>query len=95
MQVTDELDFVAMNKFQKDFFLFRQLEWERYRESYPSVQQGDLSDPAYFDFISFCQHATVASEMRSGSQVFEELVDAEGTSQVRVEAQLMKHATLI
>ncbi|KAL1526222.1 hypothetical protein AB1Y20_014947 [Prymnesium parvum] len=68
-QVADELDFVAMNQFQQEFFLFRQAEWERYREGLPRLQQGDLSDAAYFDFISFCQHATIAAEMRRGSQV--------------------------
>lgn len=83
-QVADDLDFVAMNKFQKDFFLLRQSEWDRYRKDLPNLQQGDLSDPAYFDFISFCQHATLAAEMSQGSQVFEELVNAEGTSQVLI-----------
>jgi hypothetical protein len=38
--VVDDLDFVPMDEFQKDFFLFRQDEWE-----------GDLADPLYFDFI--------------------------------------------
>ena len=80
--VTDDLDFIAMNQFQKDFFVLRQGEWDRYRQELPNLQQGDLSNPSYFDFISFCQHATIAAEMRTGSQIFEELIDAEGTSQV-------------
>merc|ERR1719424_2092008 len=71
-----------MNQFQKDFFVLRQGEWDRYRQELPNLQQGDLSNPSYFDFISFCQHATIAAEMRTGSQIFEELIDAEGTSQV-------------
>lgn len=76
--VTDELDFVPMNEFQRSQFLFRQGEWDDYRQLLP-VQQGDLSDPAYFDFISFCQHATISQSMRSGRLIFEELQDANGT----------------
>jgi hypothetical protein len=49
--VADELEFVAMDEFQKDFFLFRQSEWEDYRDYHPTVMQGDLADPLYFDFI--------------------------------------------
>jgi hypothetical protein len=49
--VADELDFVAMDEFQKDFFLYRQSEWEDYRGYHPTVMQGDLADPLYFDFI--------------------------------------------
>lgn len=39
------------------FFLFRQKEWEDYRETYPMgfVRQGELTDPNYFDFISYSQ----------------------------------------
>jgi hypothetical protein len=33
--------------------------------------QGDLSDPLYFDFISFAQFATLSEEMLRGRQVFE------------------------
>jgi hypothetical protein len=49
--VVDDLDFVPMDEFQKDFFLFRQDEWEDYRGYHPTVMQGDLADPLYFDFI--------------------------------------------
>lgn len=80
--VADELNFVPMDQFQRDFFLLRQNEWDVYRETLPSVSQGDLADPAYFDFISFAQHATLASEMRDGQLLFNELVDANGTAVV-------------
>lgn len=79
--VADELDFMPMDEFQKDQFLFRQREWDVYRTQL-TVMQGDLTDPAYFDFISFCQYATLARGMRSGRIIFEELVDANGTSVV-------------
>jgi hypothetical protein len=40
----DELDFVAMNDFQKHFFEIRQGAWEVYLQDNPSVPQGRLSD---------------------------------------------------
>ena len=67
--VADELDFMPMDEFQKEQFLFRQREWDTYREKLP-VMQGDLTDPAYFDFISFCQYASIASGMRRGRMIF-------------------------
>ena len=80
--IADDMDFYPMDQFQKDFFLFRQNEWDRYREELPGVQQGMLSDPAYFDFISYAQYATLTSEFKDARQVFEELIDANGTSVV-------------
>ena len=70
----DFLDFVAMDEFQKSFFLFRQSEWEDYHEYHPLVLQGDLADPYYFDFISFTQYATISDKCRSGKQNFVEKV---------------------
>ena len=79
--VADELDFMPMDQFQKSQFIFRQREWDDYRTKL-QVSQGDLTDPAYFDFISFCQYATIADGMRQGRIVFEELTDANGTSTI-------------
>ena len=42
------------------------------------IKQGDLTDPDYFDFISFAQYATIAMAMRNGRDIFEEKVGAEG-----------------
>lgn len=42
------------------------------------IKQGDLTDPDYFDFISFAQYATVAMAIRNGRDFFEEKVGAEG-----------------
>jgi hypothetical protein len=53
--VVDDLDFVPMDEFQRDFFLFRQDEWEDYRGYHPTVMQGDLADPLYLDFIRYGQ----------------------------------------
>lgn len=53
--VVDDLDFVPMDEFQRDFFLFRQDEWEDYRGYHPTVMQGDLADPLYLDFIRYEQ----------------------------------------
>ncbi|CAM9650230.1 unnamed protein product [Ectocarpus sp. 6 AP-2014] len=77
-QVVDELDFVPMDDFQKQFFLLRQGEWLGYKENFPRIKQGDLADPDYFDFISFAQYASVAEAMRNGRDFFEEKVGAEG-----------------
>jgi len=41
------------------------------------VQQGDLTDPYYFDFISFAQYATIDREMKDPPIVFEEQVPTE------------------
>ena len=32
--MADELDFTPMDEFQKSFFLFRQSEWENYKQNY-------------------------------------------------------------
>ncbi|CEM07055.1 unnamed protein product [Vitrella brassicaformis CCMP3155] len=82
--VADELDFVPMNDFQKDFFLYRQNEWERYRERLKPmpITQGDLADANYFDFISFAQYLTLYTEMCSGQQLFVEKTGATGEEQL-------------
>ena len=36
-------------------------------------EQGDLTDPSYFDFITFAQLATISREMQQGRQHFEVL----------------------
>lgn len=52
---------------------------QRYvRSFFHRIKQGDLTDPDYFDFISFAQHASIAEAMRNGRQFFEEKVGAEG-----------------
>ena len=78
--VADDLDFMPMNDFQKKFFLLRQNEWDSYRDKVSRVRQGDLADPNYFDFISYCQYATISAGMRNGKLVFNELIDSNGTS---------------
>ncbi|CAM9397113.1 unnamed protein product [Scytosiphon promiscuus] len=77
-QVVDDLDFVPMDEFQKQFFLLRQAEWMPYKENFPRIKQGDLTDPDYFDFISFAQYASVADAIRNGRDFFEEKVGADG-----------------
>lgn len=70
----DELDVVAMDQFQRDFFFIRQAEYSTYLDLLGpgAVQQGDLTDPAYFDFISFAQYAAVNRFLSSPQNVFEE-----------------------
>jgi hypothetical protein len=57
----DQLDCVAMDQFQRDFFLIRQAEYQPYVNSLGPgvVSQGDLADPYYFDFISLAQYLTI------------------------------------
>jgi hypothetical protein len=73
--VTDVLDIVPMNQFQRDFFLIRSSEYEPYVASLGPgyVKQGDLSDPSYFDFISFAQYLTISRALSDPETVFEEL----------------------
>ena len=78
-QIADDLNFMPMDVFQKDMFLLRQNEWDSYKDKV-AVKQGDLADPNYFDFMSFVQYATIANGMRNGKMVFNELIDANGTS---------------
>ena len=81
-EVADELDFVPMDRFQREFFLLRADEWEQYRAE-NDAKQGDLSDALYFDFISAAQYATITKLMREdATSVFEEKVGAEGLSQL-------------
>ena len=61
----DAIDCVAMDQFQRDFFLLRQSEYQPYIDQVGPgiVQQGFLTDPYYFDFISFAQYATISREI--------------------------------
>lgn len=69
--VVDELDIIPMNQFQRDFFLIRSAEYETYIKEL-RVQQGELTDPNYFDFISFAQYLTIVRSITNPSGVFEE-----------------------
>lgn len=70
----DDIDVVAMDQFQRDFFLVRQTEYKSYADMLGpgAMMQGDLADPNYFDFISFAQYATINREICDPNSVFEE-----------------------
>jgi hypothetical protein len=70
----DALDFVAMQEFQRSFWLLRQSDWEPYTIQYSPIKitQGDLSNPNYFDFIAAEQMTTISTFMRNGIQTFRE-----------------------
>ena len=71
----DDMDCVAMDQFQRDFFLIRLGEYEKYTKDLGAgmVQQGDLTDPYYFDFISFAQYKTINREVtQDPPYIFEE-----------------------
>eukprot|EP00617_Octactis_speculum_P014960 CAMPEP_0185754408 /NCGR_PEP_ID=MMETSP1174-20130828/13058_1 /TAXON_ID=35687 /ORGANISM="Dictyocha speculum, Strain CCMP1381" /LENGTH=374 /DNA_ID=CAMNT_0028432599 /DNA_START=84 /DNA_END=1208 /DNA_ORIENTATION=+ len=80
----DALDFIGMDTFQREFFLFRQSKYEKYIEALSNafIVQGELADPRYFDFISYAQYATISSCMNRGLFVFTEQVGADGEEQV-------------
>jgi hypothetical protein len=80
--VVDDLDFVPMDEFQRTFFLFRQNEWEQYKQYHQNVMQGALSDPVYFDFISYAQYAVISDKMKNGKLEFVEKVNATGDTQI-------------
>ena len=71
----DEMDCVAMDQFQRDFFLIRLAEYQTYTNLLGAgmVSQGDLTDPYYFDFISFAQYKTINREITQDPPfIFEE-----------------------
>jgi len=90
----DALNYVPMDKFQKDFFLLRQTEWEKYLEE-NDCKQGDLSNPMYFDFISAAQFATISQQMGEAQSVFEERTGAEGTVSVVARDQELQDNELL
>lgn len=71
---TDALDVIAMNLFQRDFFIIRSAEYEPYTKQLGPgyVKQGDLTDPSYFDFISFAQYTTINRALSDPPAIFEE-----------------------
>ena len=42
------------------------------------MAEGVLTEPAYFDFISFVQYATITKTMKEPKMIFNELIDANG-----------------
>ncbi len=63
---------LPQDEFQAKFWKLRRDEYEPYLLQYSllKVKQGDITDPLYFDFISFAQFATISREMPLGRQVF-------------------------
>ncbi|MCO5607380.1 hypothetical protein L7F22_061576 [Adiantum nelumboides] len=93
----DELDFIAMDKFQMKFWKLRQSEVEPYTLQYRplKVKYGDLTDPLYFDFISYAQFATISKEMRNGQYMFQEKIGASGELRtVRRDANILANSKL-
>ena len=74
----DWLDCSPMDEFQKDFFLYRQQEWDKYRSNHANIMQGDLADASYFDFISFAQYTISLEKLRDGREEFLEKYNAAG-----------------
>ena len=98
-EAVDELNFVPMDGFQQKFWLRRAAEQEAYLSLMAPlrVQQGDLEDPLYFDFVAFAQLVTVGQLMRPGAalQVFQESTGAEGTVQTVVRDAALRDDALL
>jgi len=56
---------IHQDQFQRDFFIIRQAEYQSYVNALGpgAVKQGILTDPLYFDFISFAQYATISRDL--------------------------------
>ena len=75
----DWLDVVPMDEFQKDFFTYRQDNWDSYRTQHSNIMQGDLADPTYFDYISFAQYSVSLDKLKNAkSTEFLEKFNAAG-----------------
>ena len=83
-ETVDAMDVMAMDTFQINFWKSRQSEWEPYTTQYSplKIEQGKLTDPLYFDFISYTQFKVVNKEIPRSQSVFEERSGAEGTTKV-------------
>ena len=83
-ETVDAMNIMPMDQFQIKFWKARQAEWEPYKFQYAPlvIEQGKLSDPLYFDFISYVQCQVVAREIPNSARVFEERSGAEGTTTV-------------
>lgn len=83
----DDLDCYPMDTWQKEFWLRRRSEWESYRNQNEPlrIEQGDLANPLYFDFIAAMQFATVDKSLREPKQRFREFCGEEcGEEQYRI-----------
>mmetsp|Transcript_10717 Transcript_10717/g.66051 ORF Transcript_10717/g.66051 Transcript_10717/m.66051 type:complete len:291 (-) Transcript_10717:721-1593(-) len=82
----DELGFVSMDAFQKAFWLQRRSEQEAYLQQHAPlrVDVGQLSDPLYFDYISYAQWQTIDRQLRRGRAVFQEKQGADDATKTTV-----------
>ena len=81
-ETVDAMDVMAMDTFQINFWKSRQSEWEPYTQQYSplKIEQGKMTGPLYFDFISYTQFKVVSKEIPRAQGVFEERAGAEGTT---------------
>jgi hypothetical protein len=62
----EDLNIVAMNEYQKEFWTFRQSQQPEYLQMIEPLKPrvGDLTDPLYLDFISYSQFLVAARELK-------------------------------
>ena len=83
---------VRIRAAQVQFWKKRQAEYEPYvlQHSPIPIQQGDLSNAIYFDFISYAQFLTVNTAIEKSSKLFEELDGAEGLAKTVQRSELLE-----
>ena len=61
-EAVDSAQVLSEEDFQKRFFFERQSQWQSYRNLYSPqrIDQGDLADPLYFDYIAAAQWLTIS-----------------------------------
>ncbi|CAB9507444.1 expressed unknown protein [Seminavis robusta] len=64
-QSMDDIDCVPMDQFQRDFAIIRDAEYQQYSSDFGSPINVDMTDPNYFDFLSFAQYAAINREVSS------------------------------
>jgi hypothetical protein len=96
-ETVEALRFIPMDRFQSVQWKRRAAEQEVYLKRLAPLRpaQGDLTDPLYFDLLSYVQLLVVSELMPKGELVFEQLVGAVGEKRViRRPAELADNALL-
>jgi hypothetical protein len=96
-EAIDDVDMLPMDEFQATSWKFRASEWEPYKYLYEPlrIEQGKITDPLYFDFVTFVQMACASRAIPKAAKVFEERTGAEGlVTVVRRDPALMDNANL-
>ena len=70
---TAQLDIIPVNQLERDMYRLRTEAYEPYKNTVSSLRQGDLTDPAYFDFMSAVQYTIINRSLKDPETSFDEL----------------------